>query len=638
MQITFLNAAGTVLFVRNDMEDGHWIQEEYTVNASFPYDSGKVIQRGMRICFRDPATNSLEFFEIRSVTNREPDHGQQITAEAIVVSELSDEHINSQDITSKTPAQALTTALSGTLWSVGNATVSNTSSGSFSRGNVWQAVQAIQKNWNCYILPRITVDSAGNITGKYLDIGPAQGTWRGLRLSVSKNMSDSSVIYDDSEVLTALYGYGGTVDVAHTGQDDTQEELTFAGVTWSATSSHPAKPSGQTYLEDPAKTALYGRNGRPRYGYYQNGDIKDAETLLEKTWEALQATSEPKIQISGTCTDLYRLGYADQPMRLHDTVIVEIKETGEKFAKEIIKLDVNLLDPTDNRPDIGSYIPNIIYINKTTAERASGGGGGGGRGQTNAEDDKLHTFADLEKTENMIRMVVGLRGGGAYIYAGQIALAINESGEAGQYESTAYIDADHVNISATDTAYALAGDLEHDANGKLIIKSAGGMYVKRTEGGVTSEFGVFDNGNLTGGICVSKINGQSGTVLKLQADVIDIDGLITALQSKTIGCYEIRVQEGIDAGNLYCDSYILAEGNITTNGTLITDAMTFNGSAVSWQSTEVVTDVTKPSLSLSTTHTFEDINGAHVTGRIVSSWSNGSVTTKTLHYLGSAPT
>ena len=37
LQITFLNAAGTVLFSRNDMEQGNWTQEEYTVNATFPY-------------------------------------------------------------------------------------------------------------------------------------------------------------------------------------------------------------------------------------------------------------------------------------------------------------------------------------------------------------------------------------------------------------------------------------------------------------------------------------------------------------------------------------------------------------------------------------------------------------------------
>ena len=359
MQTTFLNMAGTALFARDDMEQGNWSQEEYTVNATFPYDAGKVIERGMRMAFRDPATDNLEMFEVRNVTNVEPEHYQQIIAEHIAVSELSDEHINNQEITDKTPAQALGTALTGTLWSVGNSTVSATNSIDISRGSVWQAVTAIQKNWNCYIIPRVTVNSAGSITGRYLDIIPAQGTFRGVRLSVDKNMSDSSVVYDDSEVLTALYGYGGSVDKAQATGDDKTEELTFADVVWTATQDHPAKPADQTYLEDPAKTALYGRNGRARFGYYQNGDIKDAEVLLQKTWEALQRTSSPKISISGTVTDLYRLGYADQPLRLHDTAIVEIRETGEVFSKEIIRLEVDFLLPP--------IPPSIrVFSNKST--------------------------------------------------------------------------------------------------------------------------------------------------------------------------------------------------------------------------------------------------------------------------------
>ena len=109
MQTTFLNTAGVVLFTRDDMEQGNWTQEEYTVNATFPFVAGKVIERGQRISFRDPATNSLEMFEIRNVTNIEPEHYQQIIAEHIAVSELSDEHINTQEITDQTPTQALTT-------------------------------------------------------------------------------------------------------------------------------------------------------------------------------------------------------------------------------------------------------------------------------------------------------------------------------------------------------------------------------------------------------------------------------------------------------------------------------------------------------------------------------------------------
>ena len=42
-------------------------------------------------------------------------------------------------------------------------------------------------------------------------------------------------------------------------------------------------------------------------------------------------------------------------------------------------LDVDLVDPSADRVDIGDYIPNIVYINRDTNTKAVGGGGGGGR-------------------------------------------------------------------------------------------------------------------------------------------------------------------------------------------------------------------------------------------------------------------
>ena len=530
MECIFLNAAGTTLFTRTDIESGHWVQQEMSVNADFPFVPGKVIERGMRISFRDPATDNIEVFEIRNVVNTEPDHFQQITAEHIALAELSDEHIDTTEITDKTAAQALSTALTGTLWSVGNNTASGTQSVDINRGSVWNAVNTIQSNWNVYITPRVVISSAGTITGRYLDIAPAGGTFRGLRLSIRKNLLDPVVTYDDSEVLTALYGYGGNIDVSVTGEDDHQEELTFKDVVWSATSSHPAKPANQTYLEWPEKTALYGRNGRARFGYYQNSDIKDAGILLQKTWEALQKTSDPKISIAGTCVDLYRLGYKDQPLRLHDTAIVEIEETGETFSKEIIMLDVDLVDPSGSRPEIGDYIPNIVYINRDTEEKASGtiggcgggGGGGGGRGMTKLQNELSDTITEFIKTNEQIGMVVKRRNGEDYILAGQIVLAINKSGETGEYESTAWINADHINIGASQTVYTLAGSLYHDENGKLVVKDGVGLYAEHTVSGSVAKFGVFDDNTLTGGICATKINSQSGsqTITRIIGDLI----------------------------------------------------------------------------------------------------------------------
>ena len=505
MECVFLNAAGVTQFARDDMLSGHWIQQEMNVSAEFPYKAGKVIQIGQRMAFRDPATDTLEVFEVVNVQNREPDHAQTVTADHICIAELSDEHINTTEITNKTASEALSTALTGTLWSVGTNTASGAQNGNFSRGSVWDAVCEIQKNWNVYITPRVVI-SSGVITGRYLDIAPAEGVWRGLRLSIRKNLLDPIVTYDDTEVYTALYGYGGMVDKAQQSGDDTSEELTFADEVWTATSSHPAKPSGQTYLEWPEKTAIYGRNGRARYGYYQNGNIKDAATLLQKTWESLQQSCEPRVTVAGTCVDLYRLGYKDQPIRLHDIAIVEIEETGELLHKQVVCCDVDLVNPDGTRPEIGDYIPNIIYINRDTDKKAGGGGGGGGHGMTNLEDDDVKTFTEFVKTNDMIGMVVGIRNGDTYIKGGQIVVAINDDGG-----TTALIQADTIDMDGVVSA--------------LEAYSLQVVNFNAADGEFTGELKV------TGGpiIGYDYVQGTRG-----KFDDLDIDGSVATWQSKQI--------------------------------------------------------------------------------------------------------
>lgn len=587
MEIKFYNTAGTLLFARDDMEEGHWTQEEMSVNLTFPFDREKAITRGMRLLFADPATGDLQLFEIRHLTNTEPEHYQQIVAESVAISELSDEHINQQEITDKTPAQALGGILTGTLWSVGNVTATNVSSCNIGRGSVWQAVGTIQTNWNVYITPRVTISANGSISGRYLDIAPAQGTWRGLRLSVDKNMADAAVTYDDSEILTALYGYGGSVEVA--GQDEMQE-LTFEDEVWTATTDHPAKPAGQTYIEDPAATALYGRNGRPRFGYYQNGDIKDADVLLEKTWEALKLTREPRISISGTTADLRRLGYNDVPLRLHDTAIIEIPETGEKFQKQIIRLDIDLLDPTANRPEIGDYIPNIIYINRETAERASGGGSGG-RGQTNVEYERQEFHTNIDRNDYLISLKATqedmdtvdeiLRQAGIELDA-QTGVIVYHTDNALMLQAKLNVQASKINLVVEDTSQG-----------------------SRIRAGV-----IIDAAN-------QQLGGQSS--VKISADIIDIDGLLRAQAVQTAFA-------NIDTlvGNL--DVY----GAVSIGGALTVDQINADGYPFIPKYTTVVTGVT---LNGDGAHDFVWLDNQQMShtqnGRLVI-----SVQTDTLHYLG----
>ena len=597
MDCIFLNAAGQTLFVRSDMESGHWVQQEMSVNADFPFDPDKVIEIGQRIAFHDPATDNLEVFEIRNVINSDPDHYQQITAEHIAIAELSDEHINTKKITNKTAAQALTTALASTLWNVGTSTASGTQSADISRGSVWNAITTIQYNWNVYIIPRVVISAAGAITGRYLDIIPARGTFRGVRVSVRKNLLDPIVTYDDTDVLTALYGYGGNVTVSTSGQDDSTEELTFKDQVWNKTSSHPAKPSGQKYLEWPEKTAIYGRNGRPRYGYYQNGDITDGAVLLQKTWEALKKTADPKISIVGTCADLHRLGYKDQPLRLHDTAIVEIEETGEVFEKEIIMLDVDLVNPAGSRPEIGDYIPNIVYINRetnemTTSSGGRGGGGGGGRGQTNKQKEESETWTAFEKSDERIAMVVGTRNGGYYIKAGQIALSINKSGESGSYETTAHINADRIFIGQDE-------EIDPAFQEKTLDKSLTA---------ITTEFTTVNT------LLAKKIEVEDITATLIQGEIAKLTVLQVASLDVTNG---IECQD-IDADQIDCTGLNTNSGGISC-GDIDADDVSSNG---------VLLNLADASVS-GNTLTISKVDGSSVTfNRAVTStswsWVGGS--------------
>ena len=527
MNFLFFNAANTPLFSRDDAESAEHTHEEMSLNALFPYDPGKVIERGMRIGYTD-SLGVFQVFEIRKAKTYEPDHYQEITAEHIAVAELTDEFFAAAEWTEITAQAAMTALLTGTLWSVGTVTASGTSSANIGNGNVWQDIRAIETNWNVTITPRLTVSASG-ITGRYLDIAPAGGTWRGLRLSLEKNLDDAAVTWDDSNVKTALYGFGKSVDVQ--GQTEPQP-LTFADAVWTATADHPAKPSGQTYLEDPAATAAYGRNGRARFGFYQNADIDNADLLLEKTWETLKTCNFPDVSIDGTVRDLYRLGYTDVPLRLHDLALVEIRQTGVTLQKKIIRSTEDLLNPLNSRVTIGTYIPNIIYINRETARRSSGGGGGSG-GQTNAEYQVEEFYTQISANKYQISLKAAQR-----------------------------------DLETLDDR--LTGEIRIEA-GKIsqIVTNIG------------------EDGTVTAASIALAINNNGGSTVKLSANTIDIDGVVVALESKDISCHNFTSEGYADMNDIDCNginSYTIVRA---------TTGFVLGSETATWQSQSVVTGVSR---------------------------------------------
>ncbi len=449
MQFIFFDAADNRLFVRDDAETATWSVKGMTFSADFPFVADKKIERGMRVGFVDE-TGILQPFEIRKVKTYEPDHYQEVTAEHIAISELTDEFYLGADVTDETAAEALETLLDGTIWEVGNSTADNVSSVDIDKGNVWQNVRSIEQNWNVWITPRVTFDATG-ITGRYLDIAPAVGVWRGVTIDINGNGDEMDVTIDDSDVLTAVYGLGG-VDPS----SESDAPLTFASAVWEATEDHPAKPADQTYVEDPTAKSLYGRNGRNRFGYYQNGNIHDADLLLEKSWEYLKTTNKPKVTVECIVRDLKRMGYADQGIRIHDKVQVRIQPIGQILVLDVDDLEVDLLDPTATRPTIGTYIPNIVYINRETNLAATGGSYRNGGDDNSSNEIKVFN-TQIAYTDNEIALE-------AYQRAYQDGLLSNSLLDAWA----------SLNVSATNITGLVAGaGCQLGADGRLVVDGNG---------------------------------------------------------------------------------------------------------------------------------------------------------------------
>ena len=536
----FFDMADHILFVRDDMESATWSADQMSLQATFPFKAGKEITRGMRVGFE--FDGAWQVFEVRKAKAYEPDHYQEITAEHIAISELTDEVYQGDDVTDKTVSQVLAPMLTNTLWQIGTDTTSNTSSVDVGLSNIWNHIRNCEQNWNAIITPRVTVGSAG-ITGRYLDIAPNEGVWRGVRLSLEKNMDDLGVVWDDSDVKTALYAYGAESDGV---------KLTFATAVWTETADHPAKPSGQTYLEDPTAKTLYGRNGRNRFGYYQNANIKDANTLLEKTWESLKTLNAPRVTINCTVRDLHRLGYADQPIRLHDKVIVEIRPQGKTLILDVTKLDIDLLDPTATRPTIGAYIPNIVFIDRENAARA-----GGGYGSAEGETDQIYEFETLiDANGEKIRLEAYQR----QLVDGQLSDSLVNAWAG-------------INLSATKITSLVTGTgAQLDSNGNLIVDANGNPIFTTTGNGLYSK--IDQNAQairlkVSQGDVATELAVECGNVTISGGDLV-VQGMITAtdLSAGTISAIDLGSGD-ISAGT--GDIGSLVTNTITSGHYLIDD-------------------------------------------------------------------
>ncbi|MBO7669742.1 MAG: phage tail protein [Oscillospiraceae bacterium] len=214
--------------------------------------------------------------------------------------------------------------------------------------SAWGYLLEVANQSQVIIRTRVTV-TAGSISGRYIDFDAIDAEYHGVRLDCNTNVSQAGVRYDYTQLKTALIGLG-------------QDDMDFSSVTWTATDDHPAKPAGQKWLEDPAATAAYGRNGQKRLGLVRFPEVTNATELLQKTWEQLKIMSAPAVTIEASVAELYELGYSGQPMCCYDKCYVILEPIGLRMEARIVHLVRDLVRPEMTTPTIGTVDTQDIVL------------------------------------------------------------------------------------------------------------------------------------------------------------------------------------------------------------------------------------------------------------------------------------
>ncbi|MEG2621404.1 MAG: phage tail spike protein [Clostridia bacterium] len=371
--VYLFNSDEETVGVRSDVlsfvvEEGQW-----SLNARFPIDEEEVeIKNGMLLGFLD-VDSEFVLYEVKRITPQEPDDIVQVYAEHAAMCDLIDEVVLGKAVTNGSAGYAVTKAIENTRYTLESDTSSGTASTSFYYKSVWECLLKIIEKWNCAIRFRYTF-SGMRITHRYIRVLERAGDDRGKRFEMWKDIENVGVTYDDTNVVTAVYGRGKGEVV---GEDDEGNptygrRTTFASIAWRKAGGDPTdKPINQEYVEDTVATALYGRCGRPRWRVYIVESCTDPETLLQKTWEYLQANCEPQFEASLTVQNLEEVyGFQHEAVRVGDGVLVIADRAGIELSARVEHISRDYISKEQTVVEMGNFRRSSVDFQSKLMEAA----------------------------------------------------------------------------------------------------------------------------------------------------------------------------------------------------------------------------------------------------------------------------
>lgn len=299
------------------------------------------------------------------------------------------------------------------------------------------------------------------------------------------------------------------------------------------------KLSGSGVIEIPAMIAKYGR-------------ITKTENFSDQTTEAgLRAEAEKYIERLGMSTDklpvtvdfsFVDFHYLNPSItRIHFGDVFEDIEGYEGEALVVGALELDLEDPKNDTLSLynKTYLDAREYsaLLESATGSASRGGGGGGSSLAKA-------LSSLEETEEeKFWKHVHATDDALMLFGDRIQLAADILiGSTREYDVLASdveeLYGTHLHGNGNGF-WEMYGRIVRDEDGNITIADGAGLRVERTEGGITTSYGVYDEQTLTAGIMVDKLNDDNTTYIL--GDRIIIGNVATT--------YQVALVTGSDASN-----------------------------------------------------------------------------------------
>lgn len=326
--------------------------------------------------------------------------------------ELSGDYVEEKRPYDTSARTALTAALSGSRWTVGQVDDLGTASASLYHMSAWEALQEVVLAWGGEVEFDIEV-SGDRITARRINLKAKVGGDTGRRFTYTKDLLSVAREVDEGNVVTALYGYGSSLPA--TGEDGSEtggftRKITFGEVN-----------EGKNWVGDEEALELWGRpdgkGGKAHvFGEVEFSECEDPAELLELTRAELAKRCVPSVTYKADVMAVQRAGEGFEGADAGDTVLVvdKVYDPPLRARARITKVKEDLLEAENTEYTFGNWetIGDVIA--------SQGDGLKGVMGSTSAWDQAANqTQAYIEGILSNLNSMLNATGGYTYYTPGE---------------------------------------------------------------------------------------------------------------------------------------------------------------------------------------------------------------------------